>query len=327
MATIQRVKNKKGYSYRAIVRNIGLKEVSKTFPNRQLANQFIYKMESDRQARALYGGRNSNKLFYEIATDYLKYEYRGCRPKQQQYVTNYWLDILGDKMVSDITTSDISRGMEVLPNRLSNATKNRYKAAISVVFSYACREYGLHINPVRNIPSLPENNESKGLDVLWARRKIESLTDLYYFDRTSAQQKAIRKDITSIALKHHLVSKFTSLVAVDVTPNRPEGEIIVTQPLFNKFKALIESELSEIRVPAAIQMNQVIPNYASTNTWKCNAGYIKSGNSCKKIIGQINSQLASSVNASRTATNSELLIYLGLVIMLLAAILRRRQSA
>ena len=52
MATIQRVKNKKGYSYRAIVRNIGLKEVSKTFPNRQLANQFIYMTESDRQARA-----------------------------------------------------------------------------------------------------------------------------------------------------------------------------------------------------------------------------------------------------------------------------------
>ena len=41
-----------------------------TFPNRQLANQFIYKMESDRQERALYGGRNSNKLFYEITTDY-----------------------------------------------------------------------------------------------------------------------------------------------------------------------------------------------------------------------------------------------------------------
>jgi len=52
MATIQRVKNKKGYSYRAIFRNIGLKEVSKTFPNRQLANQFIYMTETDRQARA-----------------------------------------------------------------------------------------------------------------------------------------------------------------------------------------------------------------------------------------------------------------------------------
>ena len=55
-------------------------------------------------------------------------------------------------MVYDITTIDIGRGMEALPNRLSNATKNRYKAAISVVFSYACRVYGLHINPVRIIP-------------------------------------------------------------------------------------------------------------------------------------------------------------------------------
>ena len=33
-----------------------------TFPDRQLANQFIYKMESDRQERALYGGRNSNEF-------------------------------------------------------------------------------------------------------------------------------------------------------------------------------------------------------------------------------------------------------------------------
>jgi len=158
MATIQRVKNKKGYSYRAIVRNIGLKEVSKTFPNRQLANQFIYKMESDRQARALYGGQNSNKLFYEIANDYLKYEYRGCRPKQQEYMTNYWREMLGDKMISDITTTDVIRGMEALPNRLSNATKNRYKAIISVIFSYALRRYNLTHNPVQNIRSMRENN-------------------------------------------------------------------------------------------------------------------------------------------------------------------------
>ena len=88
------------------------------------------------------------------------------------------------------------------------------------------------------------------------------------------------------------------------------------------FEAQLEAELAaSAAYTAAYQAN------AATNTWKCNAGYIKSGNSCKKIIGQINTQLASSVNASRTATNSELLIYLGLVIMLLAAILRRRQNA
>ena len=158
MATIQRVKNKKGYSYRAIVRNKGLKEISKTFPNRQLANQFVYKMESDRQARALYDGRISDKLFYEIANEYLKYEYQGSRPKQQKSMTNYWLDSLGDIMISDITSSDIERGIEALPNRLSNATKNRYKAVISVIFSYAVRRYGLTYNPVQNIRSMRENN-------------------------------------------------------------------------------------------------------------------------------------------------------------------------
>ena len=41
----------------------------------------------------------------------------------------------------------------------SNATVNRYKAAISVVFSYACRNYNLADNPVRHIPSRPENNK------------------------------------------------------------------------------------------------------------------------------------------------------------------------
>ena len=158
MATIQRVKNKNGYSYRAIVRNKGLKELSKTFPNRQLANKFVYKKESDRQARALYDGRNSDKLFYEIANEYLKYEYQGSRPKQQKSMTNYWLDSLGDIMIPDITSSDIERGIEALPNRLSNATKNRYKAVISVIFSYAIRRYDLIHNPVQKIRSMRENN-------------------------------------------------------------------------------------------------------------------------------------------------------------------------
>ena len=36
---------------------------------------------------------------------------------------------------------------------------NRYRSVVSVVFSYACREYDLPENPVRKIPSLPENNE------------------------------------------------------------------------------------------------------------------------------------------------------------------------
>jgi len=46
-----------------------------------------------------------------------------------------------------------------LPQKLSNATKNRYKLAISSVFSYAVRTYDLSVNPVSFIQSLRENNE------------------------------------------------------------------------------------------------------------------------------------------------------------------------
>jgi integrase len=53
---------------------------------------------------------------------------------------------------------DISNSLSNLPSHLSNATANRYKAAISVIFTYAYRYYNLLDNPVKSIPSKPENN-------------------------------------------------------------------------------------------------------------------------------------------------------------------------
>jgi integrase len=91
--------------------------------------------------------------------EYLLKEYKGSRPKEQYQKLCYWMEILGDKLIIDITKHDISTGLELLPKDLSNATINRYKAAIGVVFSYACRVFDLPENPVRKIPSLPENNE------------------------------------------------------------------------------------------------------------------------------------------------------------------------
>jgi len=57
----------------------------------------------------------------------------------------------------------------------------------------------------------------KGLSVLWARSKIADLEERR-FDRNSATK--IDKQILKTALDHHLVSRLTSLVAVDITPSR-----------------------------------------------------------------------------------------------------------
>jgi Ca-activated chloride channel family protein len=60
--------------------------------------------------------------------------------------------------------------------------------------------------------------DGSGLGVLWARRKIESLLDE---QRGGKSEDEIRPQVVAVALAHHLVSKYTSLVAVDKTPVRP----------------------------------------------------------------------------------------------------------
>jgi Ca-activated chloride channel homolog len=54
----------------------------------------------------------------------------------------------------------------------------------------------------------------KGLHRLWARRKIEGLMDRMI---EGATEEEIRPKVTAIAIEHHLMSKYTSLVAVDKT--------------------------------------------------------------------------------------------------------------
>jgi Ca-activated chloride channel family protein len=65
--------------------------------------------------------------------------------------------------------------------------------------------------------ALENNQQQPGVAVLWAREKIAAvLTDAQY-GVVSDNQKQL---IIDTALKHHLVSRFTSLVAVDKTPER-----------------------------------------------------------------------------------------------------------
>jgi Ca-activated chloride channel family protein len=57
-----------------------------------------------------------------------------------------------------------------------------------------------------------------GIAKLWARERIGELSRQRNFGAAPDEKQA---RILDLALKHHLVSEFTSLVAVDVTPVRP----------------------------------------------------------------------------------------------------------
>jgi Ca-activated chloride channel family protein len=74
------------------------------------------------------------------------------------------------------------------------------------------------------VVTLPLANaaEGKGLSKLWARRKIDD-AEIARTLQTLAPADA-DKTILGLALEHRLVTRLTSLIAVDKTPSRPEGE-------------------------------------------------------------------------------------------------------
>lgn len=72
---------------------------------------------------------------------------------------------------------------------------------------------------------LSGGEQHPGIARLWARRKIDSLMARGIERRGKPDKDAIRQQIIQIAMQHHLVSKYTSLVAVDVTPVRKDAPL------------------------------------------------------------------------------------------------------
>ena len=66
---------------------------------------------------------------------------------------------------------------------------------------------------------MTQGSSGKGIGVFWARSKIAALMDSLH---DGAEQDKVREEVIKVALTHHLVSRYTSLVAVDVTPTRPQ---------------------------------------------------------------------------------------------------------
>jgi len=62
---------------------------------------------------------------------------------------------------------------------------------------------------------------SDDLATLWARSKIEALEDSRIF---GADPAAIREEAVGLALQYSLLTRYTSLVAVDKTPRRGQGD-------------------------------------------------------------------------------------------------------
>ena len=158
MAYIQKIQRNKGIVYRVFIRPHRLKPITKTFTTRREAITFVNKLDDDKRQMQVFQQNKHKTKVYKVIDDYLTNAYKGKRRNEEEYKLNYWKLRIGNKEISEVSRIDISNTLSSLPSHLSNATINRYKAAISVVFTYACRCYNLIDNPAQSIPLLPENN-------------------------------------------------------------------------------------------------------------------------------------------------------------------------
>jgi len=83
--------------------------------------------------------------------------------------------------------------------------------------------------------------ESGGISIRWARQKIKALMDSL---DGGADKDKVRKNVVATALQHQLVSRYTSLVAVDVTPSKPDHETM-------------NSKIAKTNLPRGWQYNKV----------------------------------------------------------------------
>ncbi|ANW04887.1 marine proteobacterial sortase target protein [Bradyrhizobium icense] len=161
--------------------------------------------------------------------------------------------------------------------------------------------------------------EGKGLSKLWARRKIAD-AEVARTTRQSTPEDA-DKAILALALEHQLVTRLTSLVAVDKTPSRPQGE------------PLKVSELP-INLPAGWDLEKVFGDRprapATPMERRADTEEARVQIAALKRAHPVVTQVPSTVTLPRTATDAELKMIAGVILLtfsLIVLVFNRRQMS
>jgi Ca-activated chloride channel family protein len=137
-------------------------------------------------------------------------------------------DKLESPVVTNLTATFSSGGADVTPVVLPDLYRGEPVALTAQIRAPAGTLAGtLEVKGLIGdrpwVVTLPLANaaEGRGLSKLWARRKIADAEVARTLRNISSEEAD--KRIIALALEHHLVTRLTSLVAVDKTPSRPEG--------------------------------------------------------------------------------------------------------
>lgn len=174
--------------------------------------------------------------------------------------------------------------------------------------------------------------DGKGLSKLWAREKIADAEVAVTMGKIS--QAAADQRVLSLALEHSLISRVTSLVAVDKTPSRPadaqltRADMPLNLPAGWDFDKVFGQRGGERGQPAQDGAPSPAPQQ---DALKLDAAYVqKIAAAHRPAAANLSAkQTVASVALPQTATNAQLYLWLGLLILLanLPLILMARRQA
>jgi Ca-activated chloride channel homolog len=135
-------------------------------------------------------------------------------------------------IVTGLTASYTGGAMDVTPGVLPDLYRGE-PVVIAAKLAAADGEFQIRgmIGDRPWTATLPVSKAAQGagLSKLWARRKITDAEMAHRLGQASAEETD--KRILGLALEHHIVSRLTSLVAVDATPARPVGARLTREQL------------------------------------------------------------------------------------------------
>jgi Ca-activated chloride channel family protein len=180
---------------------------------------------------------------------------------------------------------------------------------------------------------LAQAAEGRGLSKLWARRKIADAEVARMLRRITPDEADQR--ILALGLEHHLVTRLTSLVAVDQTPSRPDGarltraDIPLNLPAGWEFDKVFGGERS-LPVPAERRADTQPLRQAQLDAYAKVAVATSPKPLAPKSFAVPSAQ--NGVILPKTATDAELRLWFGLVLCGASVILivtwrRRRHPA
>jgi len=177
---------------------------------------------------------------------------------------------------------------------------------------------------------LADAAEGRGLSKLWARRKIADAEVARTLRRITPDEADRR--ILALGLDHHLVTRLTSLVAVDRTPRRPDGarlsraEVPLNLPAGWEFDKVFGGERPAAPVPAERRAEPTPGRLAQLDAYAA----VTASRSPKLAAPKPVPLPGQSGGAAlpKTATDAELRLWLGLVLCaagLILLVIRRRR--